>query len=77
MNKERRAKLVDLRDRLTGIKSEIEEVKDAEQDAFDNLPESLQASERGQIIEGNVEIMFDVLEYLEQTDESLSGLLDA
>jgi transposase len=77
MNKERRARLVDLRERLTAIKAELEEVKDGEQDALDNMPESLQEGERGQVMSGNVEIMYDVIDYLDQSDESLSSLIDA
>lgn len=75
MNKERRAKLVDLRERLTAIKAELEEVKGGEQDALDNMPESLQDGERGQQMSGNVEIMDDVIDYLDQSDESLSSLM--
>lgn len=77
MNKERRAKLVDLRERLTAIKAELEEVKDGEQDALDNMPENMQDGERGQQMAGNVEIMDDVIDYLDQSDESLSSLIDA
>ena len=75
MNKERRAKLVDLRERITAIKAELEEVKDGEQDAIDNMPESLQDGERGQAMAGNVEIIDDVIDYLDQSEESLSSLI--
>lgn len=77
MNKDRRNKLVDLSMRLTAIKAELEEVKDGEQEALDNMPESLQDGERGQKMAGNVEIMDDVIDYLDQSDESLSSLIDA
>jgi hypothetical protein len=77
MNKERRAKLVNLRERLTVIKAELEDVKDLEQNALDNMPENMQDGERGQQMSGNVEIMNDVIDYLDQSDESLSSLIDA
>ena len=38
-------------DLLASAKAAIDEVKDAEQDAFDNLSEGLQAGERGQRME--------------------------
>lgn len=40
---------------LEGIQSDIENIKDEEQDAFDNMPEGLQQSERGQASEQAVE----------------------
>lgn len=75
MNKERRKRLEDLMGQLSTIKDEIEELRDAEQDAFDNLPESLQAGERGEQMEGNAEILDDVADLLAQIDESLNEIV--
>lgn len=75
MNKERRKRLEDLMGQLSTIKDEIEELRDAEQDAFDNMPESLQAGERGEQMEGNAEILDDVADLLAQIDESLNEIV--
>lgn len=76
MNKERRSKLIDLRERLTAIKTELEEVKDGEQGALDNMPDSLQEGKRGQQMAGNIEILDDMIDCLDQSDDSLSSLID-
>ena len=81
MNKERRARLNGLQDLLqqTGlsaamdnlktIRDDLEGVRDEEQDAFDNLPEGLQAAERGQDMEAAIEALTEAFETLE-------GLID-
>ena len=39
---------------IASAKEIIEEVKEEEQEAFDNMPESLQGSERGEEMEGYI-----------------------
>lgn len=46
MNKERRARIQDIIDRLDCMKVEIEGIKDEEEEYRDNIPENLQGSER-------------------------------
>ena len=75
MNKERRKKLEDLLEQLSTIKDEITELAAAEQEAFDNLPESLQEGERGQQMEGNVEILEDAVGNIEEIDEWLQEIV--
>ena len=48
MNAARRKELNKLIGQLEDIKSQIEELQQEEQDAYDNLPESLQDGERGE-----------------------------
>ena len=81
MNADRRKKLNGLQDLLqqTGlsaamdnlktIRDDLEGVRDEEQDAFDNLPEGLQAAERGQDMEAAIEALTEAFETLE-------GLID-
>lgn len=40
MNKSRRKRIQDIKDKLLDLLAEIEEIKDEEQEAYDNLPES-------------------------------------
>lgn len=47
MNKDRRKQLEDVRDSLDEIISSLNDIKDEEQDAYDNMPESLQSSDKG------------------------------
>lgn len=50
MNKQRRKRLTEAMELLQEAQQIIEEVKDEEQEAFDNLPEGLQCSERGEAL---------------------------
>lgn len=62
MNKQRRKEIekivMELNDaklKLEKLRERIETVLDEEQDAFENLPEGIQDSERGDIMQKNVE----------------------
>lgn len=48
MNKDRRKRIQNIIDQLTDLETEIEEIQDEEQEAYDNLPESLQNGENGE-----------------------------
>ena len=74
MNKARRKKLQELMEQLETIKEELEQVQEEEQEAYDNLPESLQYSERGQQIEQAIENMSSAADYL---DDILSCIEEA
>ena len=65
MNKVRRkelARVVDLLDRARDL---LDTIRDEEQEAFDNLPESIQYSERGETMEGYIGTMEEMLDYLD------------
>lgn len=47
MNKDRRKQLEDVKDSLDEIIASLNDIKDEEQDAYDNMPESLQSSDNG------------------------------
>ena len=62
MNKQRRKRLAEAMELLQQAQEIIEEVRDEEQGAFDNLPEGLQYSERGEAMEeaiSNLEEAYD------------------
>lgn len=57
MNKQRRIRVKDaleLIDRARGI---LEEVRDEEQESFDNLPEGLQEGEKGERMQENIDAL--------------------
>lgn len=74
MNKLRRkeiAKAIELLERAREI---LEQVKDEEQDAFDNLPEGIQCSERGETME---DCIYTLEEFIDSLDtESLQEIVD-
>jgi hypothetical protein len=69
MNKERRKELEAIDALIAAAKERLEMVRDAEQEAFDNLPESLQNGERGQA-------MAEAIENLDNTISSLEMVAD-
>ena len=60
MNKERRQKIGKIIERLEDIADESCEVAQEERDAFDNLPEAIQYSERGEAMEAAADELEDV-----------------
>lgn len=76
MNKARRTKLENLLERFAEIKAEIEAVGEEEQEAFENMPENLQGSERGQQAEGNVSILDDVVEHINEIEDWLNEVIN-
>lgn len=71
MNKERRKALAEIVDQLAGIRSAIEQVKDDEQDAFDNMPEGLQQSEKGEKAENAISRLDDALSAVDDIESAL------
>lgn len=84
MNKIRRktlraiiTKLEELENLKTEIEEMLEQVMDEEQEALDNMPESLQESERGQQMQEYIDTMDSVLSDLDLFDiEGLSSQLE-
>ena len=48
--------------------NQIEEVKDEEQERYDNLPEGLQNAERGEQMQENADNLEEFIGYLEEVD---------
>lgn len=74
MNKARRkeiAKAIELIEEAYGI---LDMVRDEEQEAFDNMPEGLQGSERGEQMEEYIYTLEEVLESLDT--EELQNIVD-
>ena len=51
MNNARRKALNSIIERLENLQTDLQDIQAEEQEAFDNLPEGLQASERGEAME--------------------------
>lgn len=74
MNKERRTRISWVINNLETCKDSLENVRDSEQESFDNIPESLQDSDRGQAMETNIEIFDEVIGNLDEMIEMLSEI---
>ena len=75
MNKKRRSKIEEIRDHLEDLKSQIDELQEEEQVAYENLPEGIQAADRGYEMEAAAERLSDASSSLEDVicflDESI------
>ena len=71
MNKQRRSSIkraIELLDNVRGI---IQDAQDEEQEAFNNMPESLQESERCSAMEDAIDSMEDAIDSIEEAKEYL------
>lgn len=62
------------------IKTELENVRDAEQEAFDNMPEGLQQGERGQASEqaiSDLEVAITAIEEITDTEIDFDEAMEA
>lgn len=71
MNKERRARLAEVDDLLMEAVDDITEIVEDEQEAFDNLPEGLQCSSRGEAMEEAIDEMNDIISDIENVRERI------
>ena len=74
MNKERRNKVSLILNEIELAKSKLQQVIDDEQFAYDNMPENLQYSMRGEESEECLEYLNEALELIESAVEQLSGI---
>ena len=59
----------DRRDRLQNIIEDLGAIIDEEQEAYDNLPEAIQSSERGDAMQEQIDGMTDAKDTLETVSE--------
>lgn len=70
MNANRRARIAKVVASLEALRSEIEELATDERDAFENMPESLQDSDRGQQSSAAADA-------LESADSDVQSIIDS
>lgn len=76
MNKNKRTRIEGLKERLEEIAAELEQLAAEEQEAFNNMPESLQGSERGEQMESNISELEDAQSDAGSLAEKLGELLN-
>lgn len=72
MNNQRRKEIAAVLEELSALRSRIETVQSEEQDAFDNMPEGLQASERGQAAEQACSRLDDAIGAFDDIESALN-----
>ena len=73
MNKARRNRIADVQTQLEALKQDIDAILSEEQEAFDNMPESLQESERGQAMQEAIDALESAIGSCEELDEYLTS----
>ena len=71
MNKNRRDRLAKLSAQISDIMEKLEELRDEEQEAFENLPESLYSCKLGETMQTTISAIDDALSSLENTDSQI------
>lgn len=71
MNAERRKRIEAEQSRIADLITEIESIREAEQESLDNMPESLQNGERGERAQGAIESLDDAERTLTDTHDAL------
>lgn len=74
MNKQRKQKLKEVRQRIESCKSDLQIILDEEQDYFDNMPENLQGSLRGSDSENAIDTMESCIDELDEVIKELIGI---
>lgn len=75
MNKERRNKISKILNEIEKIKSELESVLFDEQMVFDNMPENLQGSMRGEESEEAIDCMSEAVDSLQEALGQLTDII--
>ena len=76
MNRERRKRLEAAKEKLEEAYFELEAIKDEEQEAYDNTPESLQQTERGEAMQNAIDTIDDAMNDVEYAKDKLEELLE-
>lgn len=71
MNRIRRKEIDKCLEELSLLQERIQCVLDEEEECFDNLPENLQDSERGETMQSGIDYLNDCISNLEEATENL------
>lgn len=74
MNKARRKKLGEAFDLVNSAKEILEDVREEEQEAYENLPESLQNSGKGEDMQNYMDMMEEAANYLDDANSVIEQI---
>ena len=76
MNKARRKKLGEIIDQLEYLREDLDAVASEEREAYDNLPESLQESDRGCAMEEAADELDEICSEMEELKDRIQSVYD-
>ena len=74
MNRESRARLSAVNEKLAEILCELEEIRNEEEEAYDNLPEGIQQSERGEAMETAIDTLQEIYDNVESAQMGIDEI---
>lgn len=77
MNNDRRKRINRIIDFLECVESDIQELLDEEQEAFDNLPETIQESERGDNMQDAINALQEAVDNAADLQSIIDSLIEA
>lgn len=77
MNKQRRNRLQKVIDQPEELKEEVSSICEEEQEAYDNMPESLKDGERGSQMYDNISTLEDQESNFDELIENLQEVIEA
>lgn len=76
MNNPRRKALDEIKEQVEELRMALAELLEEEQDAFDNMPEGLQCSERGEKMEDGISALEDAVGNLEECIDNIDTAIE-
>jgi hypothetical protein len=76
MNKARRAAVEQAKTLIEKARLIVENCRDEEQDVYDNMPENLQGSERGQKVEAASDALSEAIDSLETAESACDTAME-
>lgn len=76
MNKQRRKELNEIINKLSELRDDLASLTSEEEECYDNMPENLQYSEKGEIIEAAVESLNDALDSIDNAIDSINEAIE-
>ena len=76
MNNKRRKTIALVINSLENLSSDLEDVAQEESDAYENMPESIQQSDRGSIIEDNIYNLEECISQINDVIDTLSSMIE-
>lgn len=73
MNNTRRKQIAAIQDKLSQLAEDLQLIFDAEQEAFQNLPESIQYGERGERMEEVIDSLEQAIFAMEEANEHMEN----
>jgi prefoldin subunit 5 len=76
MNKLQRKDLEGLKEKIGEVMEDIEQIRDDEQDKFDNTPENLQDGEQAEKVYQGIDLLEELIDELNTSKEKIDEIIE-